>query len=142
MGPFSPRLGDTARAVAVPQHHLRSAHPEGAASDGQPADARLTSGLAKEICERTGGAAVLDGSIAEVGSQYVGLRAKAARQDVLDEEQVQAAGKKMSLNALSQIASKFRNPGGEQLATVESTLLRSPRLPRLRSRPLKPMARP
>ena len=32
---------------------------------GQPADARLTPELAREICERTGSAAVLDGSIAQ-----------------------------------------------------------------------------
>jgi tetratricopeptide (TPR) repeat protein len=88
---------------------------------GQAADARLTPGLAKEICERTGGAAVLDGSIARLGSQYVlGLRAKSCGAgDVLDEEQVQAARKEDVLNALSQIASKFRTRVGEQLATVE-----------------------
>ena len=65
---------------------------------GQPADARLTPRLAKEICERTGSAAVLEGSIASLGSQYVlGLRAKNCRTgDVLDEEQVQAARKKTS----------------------------------------------
>ena len=44
---------------------------------GQSADARLTSGLAREICERTASAAVLEGSIASLGSEYVlGLRAK------------------------------------------------------------------
>ena len=79
---------------------------------GQPADARLTPELAKEICERTASAAVLEGSIASLGSQYVlGLRAKNCRTgDVLDEEQVQAARKEDVLNALSQIASKIQNP--------------------------------
>src|SRR5438034_11740378 len=44
---------------------------------GRPADALLTPELAREICERTDSAAVLDGSIASLGSQYVlGLRAK------------------------------------------------------------------
>ena len=43
----------------------------------QPTDARLTPALATEICERNAGTAVLDGSIASVGSQYVlGLRAE------------------------------------------------------------------
>jgi DNA-binding winged helix-turn-helix (wHTH) protein len=37
----------------------------------KPADARLTPEIAREICERTGSAAVLDGSIASLGSQYV-----------------------------------------------------------------------
>jgi hypothetical protein len=42
----------------------------------QPADARLTPELAQGVCARTGGAAVLSGSIAPLGSQYVlGLRA-------------------------------------------------------------------
>jgi eukaryotic-like serine/threonine-protein kinase len=88
---------------------------------GRPADARLTTELAREICERTTAAAVLDGSIASLGSQYVlGLRAKNCRTgDVLDEEQAQAARKEDVLNALSQIASKFRTRVGESLATVE-----------------------
>ena len=62
---------------------------------GQPADARLTPELAREICERTASAAVLDGSITTLGSQYVlGLRAKDCRTgNVLADEQVQAARK-------------------------------------------------
>ena len=88
---------------------------------GQPADAPLTPELAKEICERTASAAVLDGSIARLGSAYVlGLRAKNCRTgEVLDEEQVQAARKEDVLNALSHIASKFRIRVGESLATVQ-----------------------
>jgi len=88
---------------------------------GQPADARLTLARAKEICERTGSAAVLEGSVASLGSQYVlGLRATNCRTgNVLDEEQAQAARKEDVLNALSQIASKFRTRVGESLAMVE-----------------------
>jgi hypothetical protein len=88
---------------------------------GRPADTRLTPDVAKEVCERTASAAVLEGSIASLGSQYVvGLRAKNCRTgDVLDEEQVQAARKEDVLNALSQIASKFRTRVGESLATVQ-----------------------
>jgi eukaryotic-like serine/threonine-protein kinase len=87
---------------------------------GQQADARLTAQMAREICERTGGAAVLEGSIASLGTQYVvGLRAKKCHTgEVLDEEQVQAAKKEEVLNALSQIASKFRTRVGESLVTV------------------------
>jgi eukaryotic-like serine/threonine-protein kinase len=89
---------------------------------GQPADAPLTPEIAREICERTASAAVLDGSIAPLGSQFVlGLRAKNCRTgEVLDEEQVEAAKKEDVLNALSQIASKFRTRVGESLATVKS----------------------
>jgi serine/threonine protein kinase/tetratricopeptide (TPR) repeat protein len=86
----------------------------------QPPDARLTPERAREICERTASAAVLEGSIASLGSQYVlGLRAKNCRTgDVLDEEQAQAARKEDVLNVLGQIASKFRTRVGEPLATV------------------------
>jgi eukaryotic-like serine/threonine-protein kinase len=88
---------------------------------GRPSDARLTRELAHEICERTASAAVLDGSIASLGSQYVlGLRATNCRTgDVLDEEQAEVAKKEDVLNALSQIASRFRTRVGESLATVE-----------------------
>jgi DNA-binding winged helix-turn-helix (wHTH) protein/tetratricopeptide (TPR) repeat protein len=88
----------------------------------KPADARLTPEVAREVCERTASAAVLDGSIASLGSQYVlTLRAKDCRSgDVLDEEQVQAASKEDVLNALSQIASRFRTRVGESLSTIKS----------------------
>jgi len=87
---------------------------------GKPADAPLTPEIAREICERTASAAVLDGSIASLGSQYVlGLRAQDCRTgDVLAEEQVQAARKEDVLNALGQMASKFRTRVGESLTTV------------------------
>ena len=88
---------------------------------GRPADARLTAELAKEICERTASSAVLDGSIASLGSQYVlGLRAKSCRTgEVLDEEQAQAARKEDVLNSLSRIARRFRTRVGESLATIQ-----------------------
>jgi len=88
---------------------------------GQPPDARLTPRIAKEVCERAGSTAVLDGSITPVGSEYVlGLRATSCRTgQVLDEEQAQAAKKEDVLNALTRISSKFRTRIGESLATVE-----------------------
>jgi tetratricopeptide (TPR) repeat protein len=88
---------------------------------GRPADVPLNPEAARGVCERLASAAVLDGSIERLGSQYVlGLRAKNCRTgDVLDVEQVQAANKEDVLNALSQIASKFRTRVGESLATVE-----------------------
>ncbi len=86
-----------------------------------PAGIRLTPKVAQEICERTGSAAVLEGSIASLGSKYVlGLRAKDCRTGaVLDEEQVQAAKKEDVLDVLSQIAIKFRTKVGESLDTVK-----------------------
>ena len=88
---------------------------------GRPANTPLTAEIGREVCERTGSAAVLDGSIATLGSQYVvWLRARNCHSgDVLDEEQVQAAKKEDVLGALTQIASTFRTRVGESLATIE-----------------------
>ena len=88
---------------------------------GQPKEARLTSEIAQQICERTASAAVLEGSIALVGSQYVlGLRAKNCNTgNILDQDQAVAARREDVLNALSQIARRFRTRAGESLATVE-----------------------
>ena len=88
---------------------------------GQPPGARLTPEVAREVCERTASAAVLDGSIATLGSEYVlGLRARDCRTgQVLAEEQAQAARKEDVLTALGQIASRFRTRVGESLITVE-----------------------
>ncbi len=88
---------------------------------GHTADARLTPELARQVCERTGSTAVLDGSITPLGSQYVlALQAKSCRTgEVLDQEQVQAAKKEDVLNAMSQIASHFRNRVGESLTTIQ-----------------------
>jgi len=90
---------------------------------GQPKEARLTSEVAQQICERTASAAVLEGSIASVGSQYVlGLRAKNCNTGTtLDQEQAVAARREDVLNALSQIARRFRTRTGESLATVEKS---------------------
>jgi serine/threonine protein kinase/tetratricopeptide (TPR) repeat protein len=88
---------------------------------GQPPDERLTPEIARDICERTGSAAVLDGTIAGLGSQYVlGLIARDCRTgDVFAEEQAQAARKEDVLNALGEIASKIRSRLGESLTTVQ-----------------------
>ena len=88
---------------------------------GQPADARLTPAIARQICERTGSAAVLDGSIASMGSQYVlGLRATDCHTGkALAEEQVQAGRKEEVLSSLSEMANKFRTQLGESLTTVD-----------------------
>jgi serine/threonine protein kinase len=88
---------------------------------GQPKGARLTPEIARQICERTASTAVLEGSIALVGSQYVlGLRARNCNTgDILDQEQAVAAKREDVLNSLSRIANKFRTKAGESLATVE-----------------------
>jgi DNA-binding winged helix-turn-helix (wHTH) protein len=62
---------------------------------GKSAEVKLTPELAREVCERTGSAAVLEGSIATLGTQYVlGLRAtNCGTGDGIDDEQVQVARK-------------------------------------------------
>jgi serine/threonine protein kinase/tetratricopeptide (TPR) repeat protein len=88
---------------------------------GQPKEARLTSDVARQICERTASTMVLEGSIARLGSQYVlGLRARTCSTgDVLHQEQIQAARIEDVLNSLSEIARKLRTRLGESRATVE-----------------------
>jgi DNA-binding winged helix-turn-helix (wHTH) protein/tetratricopeptide (TPR) repeat protein len=82
---------------------------------------RLTPEIAKEVCERTGTAAVLDGSIARMGSQFIlGFRATDCRTGkLLDQQQVQVARKEDVLHALTKVASEFRRRAGESIA--EST---------------------
>jgi DNA-binding winged helix-turn-helix (wHTH) protein/tetratricopeptide (TPR) repeat protein len=88
---------------------------------GHSADTRITPEIARGVCERTGSAAVLEGSIAPLGSQYVlELRAKSCRSgEVLGQEQVQVAKKEDVLNALGQISSRFRKRLGESLTTIQ-----------------------
>ena len=88
---------------------------------GQPPDARLTGQTARELCERTGAAAVLEGSIASVGSGFVlSLTARhCPTGTILDEEQAQPPSREEVLATLSQIAGRFRTRVGEPLASVE-----------------------
>jgi DNA-binding winged helix-turn-helix (wHTH) protein/tetratricopeptide (TPR) repeat protein len=88
---------------------------------GRPADARINRETAREICARTGSAAVLEGSIASLGTQYVlGLRAENCRSgDILADEQAQAARKEDVLGALDKTAIRLRSKLGESLNSVE-----------------------
>ncbi len=87
----------------------------------RPVETRLTSDIAREICQRTGGTAVLEGSIAGLGRQYVlWLRARNCDTgDVLAQEQAQVGGKEEVLKALSRIAIQIRTRLGESLASVQ-----------------------
>ena len=87
----------------------------------RPPETRLTPEISREICERTGSSAVLEGSIAALGSQYIlWLRARNCRTgEVLAEEQAQAERKERVLQALSGIAIQMRTRLGESLASVQ-----------------------
>ncbi len=101
----------------VPDERIRQTLP----LMNQLANARLTFDVAQGVCVRTASAAVLEGSIATLGSRYVlGLRAtNCDTGEMLANEQAQAARKEEVLDALSQIARRFRTRVGESLATIE-----------------------
>ncbi len=87
---------------------------------GQPDDSQLTPEIARDLCRRTQSAAVIDGSIANLGTQYVlGLKAMNCTGDVLAEEQATADGKERVLKALGDSAAKLRTKLGEALSTVK-----------------------
>ncbi|MBV8904396.1 MAG: protein kinase [Acidobacteriia bacterium] len=87
----------------------------------RPPETRLTAEVSREICERTGSTAVLEGSIESLGSQYIlWLRARNCRTgEALAEEQAQAARKEEVLKALSGIAIQMRTRLGESLASLQ-----------------------
>ena len=88
---------------------------------GRPAGDRLTADVTREVCQRTGSKAMLTGSIAGLGSQYViGLKAvNCGTGDVLAEAQEQAIGKEVVLKALDSAAVNLRGKLGESLSTVQ-----------------------
>jgi eukaryotic-like serine/threonine-protein kinase len=87
----------------------------------QPKDARLTSELARDICQRTASAATIEGSISSLGSEYVvGLKAVNCHSgELLAQEQVTASSKEQVLKALGEAATKLREKLGESLASVQ-----------------------
>jgi eukaryotic-like serine/threonine-protein kinase len=88
---------------------------------GQKPDAKLTPKIARELCLRTGSAAVLDGSIAQIGQQYL-LTLKAvncANGESLASTEAKASDKNHVLDALGKTASEMRRKLGESLDTVQ-----------------------
>jgi serine/threonine protein kinase/tetratricopeptide (TPR) repeat protein len=87
----------------------------------QPKEARLTHELARDVCQRTASAAVLNGSIAQVGTQYL-LTVKAvncSNADLLASTTAQARDKNHVLDAVGEMAAKLRSKLGESLASVQ-----------------------
>jgi serine/threonine protein kinase/Tfp pilus assembly protein PilF len=88
--------------------------------DQQP-DAKLTPEIARELCQRTASAADLEGSIAQIGTEYL-LTLKAfncSSGESLASTEAQASDKNHVLDALSQTASEIRSKLGESLSTVQ-----------------------
>jgi len=88
---------------------------------GRPKNAALTPEVAREVCQRTASAVVLDGSIAQIGIPYLlTLRATAcATGGLLASTEAQASDKNHVLDALGKIASEMRGKLGESLASVQ-----------------------
>jgi DNA-binding winged helix-turn-helix (wHTH) protein/tetratricopeptide (TPR) repeat protein len=88
----------------------------------QPKDSRLTHDLARQVCQRTASSAVLDGTIAQVGTQYL-LTLKAincANGESLGSTEAEATDKNHVLAALGKVASEMRNQLGESLTSVQA----------------------
>ena len=87
----------------------------------QSPDARLTPETAREVCQREGSAAVLGGSIAQIGTQY-SLIVKAVNcstGETIASAESQASDKNHVLDALGRVATDMRAKLGESLSTVQ-----------------------
>jgi DNA-binding winged helix-turn-helix (wHTH) protein/tetratricopeptide (TPR) repeat protein len=88
---------------------------------GQPVDAKLTPAIARQVCQRTASAAVLDGSIAKIGIQYL-LTLKVVNCETgqtLASTEAQASGENHVLDALGNVSVEIRNKLGESLSTIQ-----------------------
>jgi serine/threonine protein kinase/tetratricopeptide (TPR) repeat protein len=88
---------------------------------GRSPDERVSSEVGREICQRDGIKAMLTGSIALLGSQYViSLEAiNAATGESLGKAEVEAPNKDAVLNALGKSAATLREKLGESLPSVQ-----------------------
>jgi serine/threonine protein kinase/tetratricopeptide (TPR) repeat protein len=86
-----------------------------------PPSTKLTPEIARDLCQRQGSKAYLEGSIGTLGSEYVmALKAVNCQTgEMLAQEQVTAASKEKVLDALGGAASKLRSQLGESLSTVQ-----------------------
>jgi eukaryotic-like serine/threonine-protein kinase len=87
----------------------------------RPPDTRLTPEVAREVCQRANATTEIEGSIAELGNQYVlGLNAvNCETGETLAGEQITADGKEKVLAALTTAASELRSKLGESRASIE-----------------------
>ena len=88
---------------------------------GRTPDERITGDVGREICQRVGIKAMLNGAIANMGSEYVVTldAVNASTGESLAREEVQAPNKESVLNSLHQAGSSLRKKLGESLASVQ-----------------------
>jgi tetratricopeptide (TPR) repeat protein/predicted Ser/Thr protein kinase len=86
----------------------------------RPPETRLIPEVAQEICERTGSTALLEGSIASLGGQYIlWLRARnCGTGEILGQEQEQVGRGEEVLNALTRIAVRIGARLEESLTAI------------------------
>jgi eukaryotic-like serine/threonine-protein kinase len=115
-----------ALAVQLEQSPYLNVFPQGRVRDtlrfmGRSPDERVTPDLAREICQREGIKAIIDGTISNIGSQYVvDVNAiNCQNGDTLAHEQLQADTKEHVLGAVGKAASSLRGKLGESLASVQ-----------------------
>jgi serine/threonine protein kinase/tetratricopeptide (TPR) repeat protein len=88
---------------------------------GRAPDERITGEVGREICQRAGIKAMLNGSITNLGSQYVITldAVNATTGESLAREEVQSSSKEGVLNSLHEAGSDLRKKLGESLASVQ-----------------------
>ena len=87
----------------------------------RPADTRLTPELTAEICERTASAAVVEGSIASLGGDYVmELRTRNCQTgEILDKEHAQSLKKEDVIKTLGRMANRLGARAGETIPKLK-----------------------
>jgi hypothetical protein len=88
---------------------------------GRSADERLTPDVSRQVCQREGIKAVMNGSIATIVSQYVVVvdAINCQTGDTLAREQVEVEKKEQVLGAVGEAASRLRGKLGESLASIK-----------------------
>ena len=111
------QLGQSPFLDIVPEGRIR----ETLRSMGRSDNERLTPPVAREVCQRLGLKAMLDGSIATLGTSYV-LRLDAtdcATGEPLAREQAEASSQEAAYRELGPMSSRMRTKLGESLRSIE-----------------------
>ncbi len=84
-------------------------------------DDPITTGVAREVCQRTGSKSMIGGSVSSLGSEYViDLTAVNCRSgDVLAQQQVRVKRKEEVLDRLDRAAADLRRKLGESLSSIQ-----------------------
>jgi len=87
----------------------------------RPSDERVVGQVARDLCERLGSKALLQGSISNLGSDYIVVleAVNCVTGDTLGREEAEATGREKVLSALGKAASRIRERLGESLTSVQ-----------------------